>query len=77
MSNHDPAQQSVQHKLLRDKHHAAKRLGCKPATLDAWFLQGKGPKAIKIGRLRRYRDSDLDEFIESGLRCSTSDKGAQ
>jgi len=33
------------------------------STLEQWRLKGKGPKFIKLGRLVRYRLSDIDAYI--------------
>ena len=52
---------------------AAEALGVKPATLEVWRCQGRGPVFVKLGRAVRYRQCDLDDFINRGLRCSTSD----
>ena len=41
--------------------------GLADSTLEQWRLKGKGPKFIKLGRLVRYRLSDIDAYI-SGLR---------
>lgn len=37
------------------------------STLEQWRLKGKGPKFIKLGRLVRYRLSDIEAYI-SGLQ---------
>ena len=39
--------------------------GVKKQTLSVWRLRGCGPPFIKIGRLVRYRVSDLMDYIES------------
>ena len=54
---------------------AAILLCVSPATLRKWRWEGKGPKFIKIGRKVAYRDSDINAFIDSQVRCSTSDLG--
>jgi hypothetical protein len=43
-----------------------------PNTLEIWRVQGRGPKYIKVGRLVRYRESDLDAWLEGRTRTSTS-----
>jgi len=50
--------------LMRDKE-AANFLGLKPITLRFWRMQRKGPKFIRMGRACRYRDTDLEQFIET------------
>lgn len=58
---------------LHDTPQAAQYLGdLKPETLEAWRCRGGGPRFVKLGRSVRYRESDLDAFIESRLRASTS-----
>ncbi len=41
-------------------------------TLQRWRLEGVGPKFLKLGRLVRYRQSDLDRWVDAQLRTSTS-----
>jgi hypothetical protein len=45
---------------------AARYLGCSTKTLAAWRLQGKGPRSVRVGRLRFFFKSDLDAFIARG-----------
>lgn len=54
---------------------AADYLGLKAATLNKWRVFGQGPPFIKVGHLVRYRKADLDAFLQSRLRRSTSDSG--
>lgn len=52
---------------------ASKILGFTIRALQAWRTSGKGPKFIKISsRAVRYRLSDLEQWISSKERCSTS-----
>lgn len=53
--------------LLGSAHHAR--------TLERWRLEGRTPKYVKLGRMVRYRRSDLDAWAESRARSSTSDGG--
>lgn len=41
-------------------------------TLQRWRMEGVGPCFARIGRLIRYRRSDLDAWLEASLRQSTS-----
>lgn len=41
-----------------DVHGVAELLNCSSATVERWTRQGKIP-SIKVGRLRRYRRTDL------------------
>lgn len=47
------------------------RLG-KP-TLERLRLKGDGPKFCKLGSAVRYRQTDLDDWLESRLVRSTSE----
>jgi excisionase family DNA binding protein len=44
---------------------AAKALLVKPETLRGWLRTGK-LKGVKVGRLWRVRESDLDAFLKKG-----------
>jgi hypothetical protein len=57
---------------LRDTSQAAVRLKVKKRRLESWRQIGQGPRYIKVGRSVRYADEDLDEFIRSNRRNSTS-----
>jgi predicted DNA-binding transcriptional regulator AlpA len=52
---------------LLDEHRTARYLGLRVKTLRNWRSAGKGPSYIKIGRIVRYRVTELDEFIEKRL----------
>ena len=41
-------------------------------TLQRWRLEEVGPKFLKLGRLVRYRKSDLDRWVDGQPRSSTS-----
>jgi len=58
-----------------DTKRAAEYLTCSPKTLEKWRVYGSGPVYVKIGNLCRYRQVDLDIWIESRRRVSTSDRG--
>lgn len=48
---------------------AANYLGVTTATLDVWRCTGRyALPYVKIGRLVKYKKSDLDSFIESRTR---------
>lgn len=54
---------------LWDRVQAAEYYKCSAGTLDKWASIGRGPQFVKIGRLRRYRKSALDAFIQEGVKC--------
>ena len=55
-------------------NEAAGYLGLKKCTLEAWRCRGGGPVFLKLGKAVRYRKKDLDAFLNSRLRTSTSMK---
>ncbi len=46
---------------------AAKWLACSEALLRKWLHQGKLPH-VKVGRLTRIRQSDLEAWLRVGLQ---------
>lgn len=60
---------------LLNEAQAAKVLGVVPKCLQAWRVRGGGPTYLKIGRLVKYSQTDLDVWLETRRRQSTSDKG--
>ncbi|NJL27402.1 MAG: helix-turn-helix domain-containing protein [Thermoanaerobaculia bacterium] len=55
---------------------AARHLGFSPRTLENWRLSGAGPAYLRVSaRCVRYRQSDLDAWVQQKLRRSTSDPG--
>jgi excisionase family DNA binding protein len=46
---------------------AAARLSCSVAAVRRWIYQRRLP-VVKVGRLVRLRESDLQAFIAEGLR---------
>lgn len=58
-------------KLLTNDQAAA-LLGLSPETLPVWRVRGRGPQHIKVGRLVRYRESDLQAWLDAQTRASTS-----
>jgi predicted DNA-binding transcriptional regulator AlpA len=58
-----------------DEKQAARICGCKPQTLGVWRVKGCGPPFLKIGRLVRYRASDLEQYLAS-RRCQNTAEAA-
>ena len=50
---------------LFDERSAANVLSCSVALLRKWRLFREGPAYCKIGRLVRYRQEDLNTFLDS------------
>ena len=46
---------------------AAAYLGIARGTLANWVSQRIGPRSVKIGSMRLFRQEDLDRFIEEKL----------
>lgn len=64
--------------LLRDTKGAGIKLGgsdepISPRTMERMRQDGTGPVFIRIGRLIRYQDSDLEAWLVQRRRTSTSD----
>jgi predicted DNA-binding transcriptional regulator AlpA len=58
---------------LLDQKTTAKLLGLSVRTLERHRLAGTGPRYARLGRLIRYRQDDLQEWIDRNLRNSTSE----
>ncbi|MFI8324494.1 helix-turn-helix transcriptional regulator [Streptomyces sp. NPDC085529] len=48
---------------LLSTEELAEFLGISTGTLYNWKYQRKGPKAIKVGTLTRYRMRDVEEWL--------------
>ena len=51
---------------------AAERLNLKQKTLENWRCLGVGPPFYKIGERVFYDEADLDAWLQSRRRTSTS-----
>ena len=58
-------------KAFLNTPEAAEYLGLQKSTLDAWRCRGGGPRFVKLGSAVRYRQADLDAWIESRVRENT------
>ena len=63
--------------VLYDEEAAGRYIGgtnspVSARTLQRWRLEGIGPVFVKLGRLVRYRQSDLEHFLDERARTSTS-----
>lgn len=52
---------------------AARILGISVRTLERHRLAGTGPRYARLGRLIRYRENDLKEWVDRNSRSSTSE----
>lgn len=57
---------------LLTTQEAAELLRVKESTLEQWRWQGRGPQFVKVGRLVRYRYSDLEEYTSIRTLTSTT-----
>jgi excisionase family DNA binding protein len=57
---------------LLTESEAAEYLNLPPRTLSTWRQRGGGPRFTRLSRNVRYRQHDLDEFVNAGLRDNTS-----
>jgi predicted DNA-binding transcriptional regulator AlpA len=48
-----------------DERGAAALLGCSTALMRKWRLFRMGPAYIKVGRLVRYLQADIDAFLDA------------
>ena len=53
---------------LVDEARLAARLGVSRSTLQSWRYSGRGPRWIKLGRLVRYRLTDVNSFLQANTR---------
>ncbi len=63
--------------MVLDTKRAAARVGLAPQTLNKLRCVGGGPPYYKHSRKVVYCARDLDEWLQSRLRRSTSDLGVQ
>lgn len=49
---------------LMDRREVERRYGIAKRFLEVAAVRGEGPPMVKIGRLARYRASDIEAWIE-------------
>jgi predicted DNA-binding transcriptional regulator AlpA len=59
--------------VLFDQKRAAHFLGLSVRTLERHRVAGTGPPFARLGRLVRYRQHDLADWVDSHLQNSTSE----
>lgn len=59
--------------IILNTVEAASYLGLAQGTLEHFRVRGDGPKFMKFGRSVRYRQADLDDWMESRLVSSKSE----
>jgi predicted DNA-binding transcriptional regulator AlpA len=60
--------------ILLRTGQTAKRLGVSERYLEILRVRGDGPPFVSLGRCVRYRPSDVDLWVGTRLRRSTSDQ---
>lgn len=55
----------------------ARLLGTSIRTLERKRADGSGPKFVRVGRLVRYRDVDVDQWLAARTVCSTAEARIQ
>lgn len=68
----DSSDQEVDMDQLLTVKEAAQRLACTEAAIRKWLYQRRLP-AVKVGRLIRLRETDLEAMIARGLRSPRLD----
>ena len=53
-------------------NEVAAKLQLSKATLNRWRVTGEGPKFLKLGGAIRYRETDVNDWLEGHLVDSTS-----
>jgi len=61
---------------LLSARQAAALLHLSERTLERFRVSGTGPKFVRLGRSIRYRLTDIEAFIASGIVGSTSERPA-
>lgn len=56
-----------------DTNEAAIRTGLSPVTLRKMRLNGTGPRFLKLGRAVRYRETDIEAWLNARVAFSTSE----
>ena len=54
---------------------AAQYVGLGKPTMERFRVSGGGPQYCKLGGAVRYRQADLDAWLESRVTRSTSERG--
>jgi predicted DNA-binding transcriptional regulator AlpA len=62
---------------LLNQRQAAHLLRLSVRTLERHRTSGTGPRFVRLGRLIRYQEGDLADWVHGGLRFSTSDNSGE
>lgn len=67
---------SADARIVLTNKEAARKLGVSHRTLEDWRLTNRGPRFVKLGRLVRYRMSDLHDFMDQNSFMNTAQAAA-
>lgn len=54
---------AVKFDRLLNQDEVAELLKVSAKTLEYWRYKGTGPRHVKVGKLARYRESDIQSYI--------------
>jgi excisionase family DNA binding protein len=57
----------TERRALLTPQQVSEYLGVPPGTLANWRYLGRGPAFVHLGRHVRYREVDVDEWVEAHL----------
>jgi predicted DNA-binding transcriptional regulator AlpA len=69
----NPAGEKKESRLLTE-NGVAEQLNCSVALVRKWRRLGSGPKVVRIARLVRYQQSDVDSFIQTRKESAAVEK---
>jgi len=72
VTNHENRALHVQADDMLDEREAAAYLGISASAMRKWRARQCGPKYARLGRIIRYRQSDMDAFVESRIIAADS-----
>lgn len=68
------ASTAAEHDTTHDETELAARFRISVKTVQKWRQTTHGPAFIKVGRLVRYRESDIQAWLDAQTRTNTSQK---
>jgi len=72
-SHNSPESEQPGVRRVRGSRETSVRLGKSVSWLAKMRMTNHGPKFVKLGRAIGYRDEDIEEWLASRVRRSTSD----
>jgi excisionase family DNA binding protein len=69
---HSSGSHTVTPQLLSTKE-AARLLGIHYNTMCKWRIRGIGPRFVKVGTAIRYRESDIEEWLQNRTYSNTTE----